>query len=296
MHEAAASSTALATALMRSLHSRLNPQPLIDDRWGERLVPEEVRRQFDEARLLASPAFPNVITRTRYAEDALQAAVARGARQYVLIGAGFDSFCLRRPRFAEQLEIFEIDHPATQGLKIRRLEACGVCLPPSVHFLAADLAQRSVAEVLANSPFDSHVPSFFSWLGVSMYLTLEANRATLRAIAACAPPGSELAFTYLEAARLRSPSPAFEAMQQRVSAKGEPFLSGFDPDSLAAELAGCGFKLIEDLTGADALARYGRTCDRSLAKPSSSHIALARVKAGAPFGPTSARSVIMSNT
>lgn len=92
---AAPSSTALATALMRSLHSRLNPHPLIDDGWGERLVPELERRQFTEESLLASPAFPNVITRSRYAEDALQAAVLRGVVQYVLIGAGFDSFCLR---------------------------------------------------------------------------------------------------------------------------------------------------------------------------------------------------------
>jgi O-methyltransferase involved in polyketide biosynthesis len=89
----APSSTALATALMRLLHSRLNPHPLIEDGWGERLVPEPARRQFTAESLRASPAFSNVITRTRYAEDALQeAAVERGMRQYVLIGAGLDSF------------------------------------------------------------------------------------------------------------------------------------------------------------------------------------------------------------
>jgi methyltransferase (TIGR00027 family) len=278
MNEASASSTALATALMRSLHSRLNPQPLIDDRWGERLVPEAARRQFDEASLLSSPAFPNVITRTRYAEEALQAAMARGIRQYVLIGAGFDSFCLRRPQFAEQLEIFEIDHPATQSLKMQRIQACGVALPHSVHFLAADLAKQSVAQALANSCFDPRQQSFFSWLGVTMYLTKAANAATLRAVAGCSAPGSELVFTYMDAAQLRSPSPAFETMQKRVSAKGEPFLSGFDPHFLAAEIADCGLELIEDLSGWEVLERYGRTGDASLARPSSSHVALARVK------------------
>ena len=276
MDDTAASSTALATALMRSLHSRLNPHPLIDDPWGERLVPAAARGRFDQESLLHSPAFPNVITRTRYAEDALAAALARGVKQYVLIGAGFDSFCLRRAKFTDNLEIFEIDHPATQDLKITSIRACGISLPRSVHFVAADLARVSVAEALATSPFDPSQPTFFSWLGVSMYLTKDANRATLCAIAQCSPPGSELVFTYMDAARLRSPSPAFEAMQKRVTAKGEPFLSGFDPHSLAEELSHRGLTLIEDLSGREVLARYGKSGDASLSRPSSSHIALAR--------------------
>jgi O-methyltransferase involved in polyketide biosynthesis len=265
MDEAVASQTALATALMRSLHSKLDLHPLIEDPWGERLVPEALRSRFDDARLMRSPAFPNVITRTRYTEDALRAAVARGVRQYVLIGAGFDSFCLRRPDFAQQLEIFEIDHPATQKLKVSRIEECGILLPPTVHFIPADLSQHSITDALANSPFDSGQLAFFSWLGVTMYLTREAN----------------LAFTYMEAARLESPSPAFTDMQEQVSALGEPFLSGFDPDTLAADIAQCGLELVEDLGGADALARYGRGNDPILSRPSSSHIALARVTADA---------------
>jgi methyltransferase (TIGR00027 family) len=279
MDEAVASQTALATALMRSLHSKLDLHPLIEDPWGERLVPEALRSRFDDARLMRSPAFPNVITRTRYTEDALRAAVARGVRQYVLIGAGFDSFCLRRPDFAQQLEIFEIDHPATQKLKVSRIEECGILLPPTVHFIPADLSQHSITDALANSPFDSGQLAFFSWLGVTMYLTREANLATMRAVTRSSPAGSELAFTYMEAARLESPSPAFTDMQEQVSALGEPFLSGFDPDTLAADIAQCGLELVEDLGGADALARYGRGNDPILSRPSSSHIALARVTA-----------------
>jgi methyltransferase (TIGR00027 family) len=277
MDDAAASSTALATALMRSLHTRLDPHPLIDDPWGERLVPAELRGRFDDARLLRSPAFPNVITRTRYAEDALRTAVGRGIRQYVLIGAGFDSFCLRRPDFAHGIEIFEIDHPATQTLKVSRIEACGISLPPTVHFVAADLSKQSVAQALAGLSFDSAQLAFFSWLGVTMYLTRDANLATMRSVALCSPPGSELAFTYMEAARLQSPSAAFEEMQKQVSALGEPFLSGFDPGTIAADMARCGLELIEDLSGAAALARYGRSDDQALSRPSSSHVALARV-------------------
>lgn len=276
MDDAAASRTALATSLMRALYTRLDPHPLFDDPWGERLVPEAMRGRFDDARLLRSPAFPNVITRSRYAEDALRAAVSRGVRQYVLIGAGFDSFCLRRPAFAQDLEIYEIDHPATQGLKVSRIKECGIALPPTVHFIAADLAKISVARALADSCFDPGRPAFFSWLGVTMYLTRDANLDTMRVIAHSSP-GSELAFTYVEAARLESPSPAFEEMQSQLTALGEPFLSGFDPVTLAADTAACGLELIEDLTGAQALARYGRSNDPALARPSSSHIALARV-------------------
>lgn len=92
--------------------------------------------------LMRSRSYANVITRTRYAEDSLQAAVSRGVRQYVLIGAGFDSFSLPLPEFAANLQIFEIDFPATQMLKIGQIDACGMSLPDTVHFIAADLSPR----------------------------------------------------------------------------------------------------------------------------------------------------------
>ena len=149
------SRTALATALMRAAHTRLDPHPLINDPWGDRLVPESTRIEIRDEELLRSRAYPNVITRTRYAEDALKVAVSRGIRQYVLIGAGFDSFALRRPAFSEDLQIFEMDFPATQALKIQRIKECGVSLPDSVHFIAADLSLESVAAALARSSFET---------------------------------------------------------------------------------------------------------------------------------------------
>src|SRR5271156_1459164 len=147
----AASKTALATSLMRAVHTRLDPKPLIDDPWGDRLVPESAREMIRraalhsmdaaqrakamaapddivDAALRRSPAYANVIARTRYAEDALETAVGFGVRQYILVGAGFDSFFLRRPVFAADLEIFEIDHPATQGLKRERIKELGISL------------------------------------------------------------------------------------------------------------------------------------------------------------------------
>jgi len=223
MIEATPSRTALLTSLMRATHSRRDPSPLIDDPWGDRLIPKSERDRFSERILsrmdpdarvaalgepdsildnyfLANITYPGVIIRSRYAEDALKAAAQRGTRQYVLIGAGFDSFVLRRPAFANGLEIFEIDHPATQALKIERIRTCGITLPASVHFIAADLAHETLASALARSSFRSDEPAFFSWLGVTVYLTREANMATLRAVAASSAAGSELVFTYVDLA------------------------------------------------------------------------------------------------
>jgi methyltransferase (TIGR00027 family) len=279
----AASRTALATSLMRAAHTRLDPHPLIDDSWGDRLVPESVKRAMaspnealDEL-LMRSPSYANVIMRTRYAEDALKAGVSRSVRQYVLIGAGFDSFSLRLPKFAAHLQIFEIDFPATQELKIERIDACGMALPDTVHFIAADLSLESVAAALARSPFEPKRLTFFSWLGVTMYLTREANLATLRSIASCSPAGSEVVFTYLDERLFQAQSESFRALEQRVAAVGEPFLSGFNPAELAANLAACGLDLVEDLSGREAAARYDRGGEHSLGLSKFSHMALARV-------------------
>jgi methyltransferase (TIGR00027 family) len=301
MMESTPSRTALATSLMRAAHTRRDPSPLIDDPWGDRLVPASERDRFGErvrsgmdpeARaaalrdpglflddfFLARVAYPGVIIRSRYAEDALKAATKRGIRQYVLIGAGFDSFALRRPAFSEGLEIFEIDHPATQALKLQRIRECGIALPPSVHFIAADLAGETLAAVLARSAFSSREPAFFSWLGVTVYLTREANMATLRAVASSSAAGSELVFTYVDQVEFASGGRrSLDNLDaQAVARMGEPYLSGFDPREIANNLKEAGLDLVEDLDGDQMAERYGRTTGNPLRPPASSHIALAR--------------------
>jgi methyltransferase (TIGR00027 family) len=303
MEDLAASRTALATSLMRAAHTRLDPNPLINDPWGDRLVPESARDMIRKAalagmdqdaaaRAMASPdtildeslrrsrPYANVIMRTRFAEDALQLAVTRGIRQYVLIGAGFDSFALRRPAYAADLEIFEIDFPATQSLKLARITECGLTLPESVHFIAADLSQETMAAALSRSPFASKDLTFFSWLGVTMYLTREANLETLKSIASCTPMASELVFTYFDERLFRAQSESFRDMQRRVAAMGEPFLSGFNPGTLPRDLEDCGLHLLEDLDGSEIAAKYGRTGENGLGQSTFSHIALAKVMQG----------------
>jgi methyltransferase (TIGR00027 family) len=294
-----ASKTALATSLMRAIHTRLDRNPLIVDPWGDRIVPESALRQFRDAALAlmdprsqararsapesivdaslrASPAYAGVIMRSRYAEDALRAAVAGGVRQYVLIGAGFDSFALRRPAFARDVEIFEIDHPLTQEFKLARLKECDLAPSSAVHFIAADLATEALASALSRSAFRRGERAFFSWLGVTVYLTRAANLATLAAVSDSAAAGSELVFTYVDERAFASNSQVFLELRRRVAAAGEPFQSGFDPSTLGEQLRGTGFGLLEDLSERDLLDRLDPERSSGLQAGSFSHIARAR--------------------
>ena len=299
MQPSTASRTALVTSLMRALHARADPQPIIDDPWGDRLVPsavcEAIRQRaiadgadagLEGQALVAgwlrgSSAYATVLTRSRYAEDALHAAVARGVTQYVLVGAGFDSYALRTPAQVAHVDIYEVDHPATQSLKRERIRACGIALRDRVHFLAADLAAERLDAVLARSTFDPARPAFFSWLGVTMYLTREANLATLRSIAGAAAEGSELVFTYVDQAAFDRAGLADSALARSVASIGEPFLSGFDPGTLARDLHGLGWTLLEDLDDARLVERYDPRGLDALTPYGYSRIAHARVGSGA---------------
>lgn len=283
VEQSRASVTALGASLMRAVHTRLAPSPLIDDPWGDRIVlpaernvirevvlnglsPEARRRSEQhgapdavlDAALQLHPGYGWAILRTRYAEDALEVAVGWGVRQYVNVGAGFDSFGLRQPAFAREVDVFEIDHPATQELKRQRLHQCGVPLPRTLHFVPADLGQEQLGEALARSTFRPTQPTFFSWLGVTQYLTREANLTTLQGIAACAASRSELVFTYVDQRELGIDRTAVDVgrLQGTFAAAREPWLSGFDPSLLAEDLAAVGLILIEDLDGDDVRNRY----------------------------------------
>lgn len=302
MAEGSASLTALGTSLMRAVHTRTDPAPLIDDDWGARLVTEAERAQLyslarqgldashlaaldaaapDEAALAAAlrawPGFANIILRQRYAEDALARAVAGGVAQYVIVGAGLDSFALRRPSFAAGVTVFEVDLPATQDLKRRRIAEIGVAEPAGLVFVAADLGRESLDAALGRTDFRADRSAFFSWLGVTSYLSREANLATLAAIARCATPGSELVFTYIDSAVLDAQrgDGDLSAARQALATSREPWVSGFRPEDLRAVLAGCGFDLVEDLSGGDLVERY---CAERADFPSTGemHVALAR--------------------
>lgn len=307
MQTSTASKTALATSLMRAVHTRTDPNRIIDDAWGDRLVPQGARESVRQrarraastdhdnaghadtdalvdAWLQGNPAYASVITRSRYAEDALHAAVARGCTQYVLIGAGFDSYALRTPPESAHVDVYEVDHLATQSLKRQRILECGLSIRDSVHFLAADLSTESLGSVLARSSFDATKPAFFSWLGVTTYLTREANLESLRSIASSTAAGSELVFTYVDQAAFESNAMNDAAIGKSVAAIGEPFLSGFDPKTLAQELRDLGFALLEDLHVRQLVERYDPRGLNHLQPARFGRIAHARVSGAGPGG------------
>jgi methyltransferase (TIGR00027 family) len=300
------SRTAQSATLMRAVHTRLDRPRLIDDPWGDRFVSAgekaarwqraldgaepDARRRLEglgspqvglDYVLRAQPTYGAVVIRSRYTEDALERAVGRGARQYVLIGAGFDSFIVRQPAFARDVRIFEIDHPATQAIKRSRLDESAAVVPPNVDFVPADLSRESLASVLAGCGFSRTVPAFFSWLGVTIYLTRDANLATLRSIADSSARGSELVFDYIDQRVLEgSQSPRLSRIRAGLARLGEPWLSGFDPTTLAAELGVLGLVLVENLGALELTERYcaGRT--DGLAPGPNGHLARVQVGAG----------------
>ena len=170
----------------------------------------------------------HVVLRSRFAEDCLAAAVGRGIRQLVVLGAGFDSFAYRQPAWAAPLRIFEVDHPESQRLKRERLAAAAVPLPANLTYVPADFARQSLREILAASPLDFSAPAFFSCLGVLVYLDRAAIEALFRTVAAF-PAGSELVVTFTSSERATGSA-------QRAADWGEPWLSRLQPDELRAEL------------------------------------------------------------
>jgi methyltransferase (TIGR00027 family) len=275
MLQASPSHTARRVALRRAAHQRLDTPRVFDDPLavaiaGESEPDPNVQHPFSRA----LRAF--LAVRSRYAEDQLARAVERGVRQYVVLGAGLDTFAYRNP--FEELRVFEVDHPATQEWKRARLSEAAIPVPASVTFAPVDFERQSLDEGLLRAAFDTHRPAFFSWLGVTPYLSRPAFDATIQFIAIM-PQSSGVVFDYAVERRLLTPpqQAALDAMSARVARAGEPFQLFFDPAALARDLVQLGFGEIEDLD-ADAInTRYfaGRT--DGLAVGGGGHLLFARV-------------------
>jgi methyltransferase (TIGR00027 family) len=193
--------------------------------------------------------------RSRYAEDELARAVAQGVKQYVVLGAGLDTFAYRNPYAG--LRVFEVDHPATQSWKRERLQAAEIAVPPSLTFVPVDFERQTLSNGLKGSGFDLDAAAFFCWLGVTPYLTREAWLATTRFIASM-PAGSGVVFDFaVDPALLKiGQRIALYALARRVARYGEPFRLFFDPAKLQDELKSLGFHRTEFLQGKEINARY----------------------------------------
>lgn len=257
MSQKSASRTALATAHMRAAHQLLDPPPhiledpaavaLLGPDAGQRIRESAERAQTPEGRALRA----HMVLRARFAEDRLAAAVSRGVTQYVILGAGFDTFAVRQPSWARTLRILEVDHAGTQELKRSQLAAAGLTVPPNASFATIDFERESLRDGLIRHGISPQERTFFSWLGVTMYLHEDAIDAVLRSVAEF-PAGSEIVLTFASA------SDAPRPVAERAAHVGEPWVSFFEPAQMQEKLRATGFTNVELLTPAAAQSRYFR--------------------------------------
>ncbi len=194
-----------------------------------------------------------VTCRSRYAEDALARAAGAGVTQYVILGAGLDSFAYRGG-LAARVRVFEVDHPASQRVKRAALAAAGIAVTDSVRYVPADLAVDPLGRCLAAAGFDAAAPAVVSWLGVTMYLSAEAVAQTLAAVAGLAP-GTELVADYLLPPDARDEAGAlYGALAAQAAAEqGEPWRSCFTHDQMADLAARAGFGAVRAVSQRDAI-------------------------------------------
>lgn len=287
MEENQVSVTALISAYIRSYHAQHDTPKIFNDYLADQLLTEDERLNIgqnlgraiyffapehaascpDQATALAAVmraiSTSILISRARYTEDDLETMVEKGVQQYVILGAGLDTFAYRRPEMLKHLDVFEIDHPATQTSKRTRLAELGWNHPEHLHFVPIDFTKENLATTLQQSAYNPQKLSFFSWLGVTYYLSRDVVFDTLRAISKIAPVGSAIIFDYLDTeAFIPEITPLrVQKMQEAARQAGEPMKTGFDPATLAQDLESLGLRLQENLSPSEIEKRYfqGRT-------------------------------------
>jgi methyltransferase (TIGR00027 family) len=255
----APSRTALTAAAARAAHLIVDHPPFIfEDTIAAALLGDAAaellgyHREHGGHPVLAT-ARAQVICRSRYTEDRIAAAAVRGVSQYVLLGAGLDTFGFRS-ELGRQLRVFEVDHPATQGWKRRAMAAAGIPVPRHVAFVAAELGAGSLIAGLQAAGFNLSRPAVVSWLGVTIYLDASAISATLETLSACAP-GTEIIVDYMLPACLRDQTADDYVSQVSKAAAdwGEPWRSFLAPDQVQAMLSEHGFTVLEHVRQRDAV-------------------------------------------
>ena len=259
MEDGQLSFTALTAAAARAAHLIVDQEPWIfADGLAAQLLGEQAEELISYHKLhgthpVLASARVQVTCRSRYTEDALSRAVSRGVGQYVILGAGLDSFAYRAG-LAGRVRVFEVDHPATQDWKRRALAAAQVPVPEAVTFVAVDLATDSLAGPLLAAGFDTAAPALVSWLGVTMYLTPDAVADIMTAVGRLAP-GTELVADYMLPAGLRDEAGAVygELVAQAAAERGEPWLSCFAPGEMADMARRAGFREVRNVRQRDAI-------------------------------------------
>jgi methyltransferase (TIGR00027 family) len=278
------SGTALRVATHRAAHQLLDDPIVFEDPLALSMLGQEKAQalQADPSLVDTSRLAPFLraftAARSRLAEDELGRAVEHGVGQYVVLGAGLDTFALRNPYAAGSLKVFEVDYPATQAWKRSRLKEAGHAIPSELTFAPVDFESETLDEGLAKAGFDAQSPAFFSWLGVTPYLGGRAIKAVLSFIANL-PQGSGVVFDYAVQRSLLDEFSrrALDFIAGMAASAGEPWQAFFDPDELQKELAGLGFSQARDLGSEEINRMYFQDRKDDLRVGSVCHLMCARV-------------------
>ncbi len=251
------SKTAELVAAGRAVHNRYDQPVLLEDRYAiefcgafwkaivlfpplKWLVMKVVLRGI-------APVIPTILVRAIYGEQQAEIAIRRGLTQYVIVGAGYDSFAMRRTDLTKSVIVFEVDQPATQDLKRRRMAKAGIAEPKEVRYIAADLNEVPLFDALIQNGFDPEKPAFFSWFGVTYYLPEKSIEELLQLMLHEAAPGSSIAFDYL--AKLETTpeyvKDRYFKCKNFVAKRGEPWITAMDPNSLESDLLKAGFSQVD---------------------------------------------------
>jgi methyltransferase (TIGR00027 family) len=252
--------TAVRTALWRALHLQVDALPhVFKDEIGLKLAaPQEGWQGRPDMSAFTRPFRASILARARFVEDLVMEHTARSVGQYVILGAGLDTFAQRRSTLASRIQVFEIDQPATQEWKRQRLIELGFGIPPFLHLVPVDFEAGDVWwDQLNAAGFNAAQPAIVASTGVSMYLTREAIMATLRQIAALAP-GSTLIMSFMLTIELLDPEIRLgvERAAEGARASGTPFISFFTPDEMLALARDAGFKEVKHVSAAMLAQRY----------------------------------------
>ena len=250
--------TAVRVALWRALHTEIDSAPhVLEDKVGLKLVApaEGWRNRPDMHPQFIAPFRASIVGRARFIEDLVASA---GVGQYVILGAGLDTFAQRKPERASRMTVFEVDQGGPQAWKRQRLIECGYGVPDWLRFVPIDFeAGQSWWDGLLAAGFDQAKPAVVVSTGVSMYLTRAAITATLRQVAALAP-GSTFAMSFLLPIEMSEPElrHAMELAAKGAAARGTPFISFFRPEEMLELARVCGFSQVRHVSADDITARY----------------------------------------
>ena len=260
------SQSAQFAAAHRAYHLMNNPQPILQDSAAGWLLgpPLSTILHVPPLRWLfwrplvnrVRPISVLVVVRSRYTEDALADFIRAGCRQYIVLGAGLDSWAVRSNE--PEVSVFELDQPATQQWKEARLRSRLGALPPQLVLVPIDFELQSISDVLPGHGFDPHGMAFVSWLGTIPYLTRGAIQETLASLARVCTSGSRIAFDYFQPKTSMTPADLqlFETLNEGGTRRGEPMQTLLDAQEMAEILLSAGFSVVEDLSAADIRMRY----------------------------------------